>query len=201
MASRPCEHRAAKDRTPFLPPCSVRARNPGLEGSQLPHSGAQPSVQPPAATEETSQQLPPRKAAGRRALQLRGALLFVGRRAAQFGQSPSALSLVTSQSGAGELSLLGDQRIYDGSYLQTKSSVKENTRKYYCSPGLFLRVYDTQLSTVMVYIPQVYGHTYPHTRTHIPHVAHLGKRAQEVVSSVAGHSQWWDLCRQSRGSP
>lgn len=68
----------------------------------------------------------PREAAGRPALQLRGAqfCLFVGRRQLGF-DSPICLSLVISPSGPSELSLLGGQRIWGGSFFQTKSSVKE----------------------------------------------------------------------------
>lgn len=71
-----------------------------------------------------------------------------------------------SQDGVRALSPLGGQIITAGSYLQTKSSVKKkNTRKYYCSPELFLRVYDTRLSTITVYIPQACGQIHPHTLT------------------------------------
>lgn len=114
-AHRAWEHRAAKDRTPFLPPV---IQSPVL------CAHCRQEVQAPAAPGSCRQF--PQEAAGRPALQLRGAqfCLFVGRRQHGF-DSPICLSLVISPSGPSELSLLGGQRIWGGSFFQTKSSVKE----------------------------------------------------------------------------
>jgi len=88
-------NRAARDRTPFLPPvimwCSQRARNQGLVSAQLPHSRAQSSVHAAgSAATCCPRDLPaaaplPTPASSWEALQLRGAqlYLFVGRRPAQ----------------------------------------------------------------------------------------------------------------------
>lgn len=107
---------------------------------------------------------------------------------------------------------LGGQIITAGSYLQTKSSVektkKQKTRKYYCSPGLFLRVYDTQLSTVTVYIPQACGQIHSHTLTLPLTLAHSsflmlhtwGNRPGRCCPLGPSHPQRWNLRRQSRGS-
>lgn len=60
---------------------------------------------------------------------------------------------------------------------QTKSNVEKNTRRYYCSPGLFLSVYDTQLSTVAQSVfhrdtddtpSHAHAHTHALVHTHPP---------------------------------
>lgn len=114
LAHRAWEHRAAKDRTPFLPPVT---QSPVL------CAHCRQEVQAPAAP-GTCWQFPPGSsweagppAQGR-------SVLFVGRRQLGF-DSPICLSLVISPSGPSELSLLGGQRIWGGSFFQTKSSVKE----------------------------------------------------------------------------
>lgn len=85
---------------------------------------------------------------------------------------------------------------------------KKNTRKYYCSPELFLRVYDTRLSTITVYIPQACGQIHPHTLTLPLTLAHSSflmlhtweNRPGRCCPLGPSHPQRWDLRRQSRGS-
>lgn len=140
LIPRALEHRAVKERTPFLPSisCDIFRCGESSAASLCGHSCAhrRQEVQPPAATQEMPHQQPRGEAA--RDMQPH----FVCEEGSTAPPVPSALPLLSPKMGPGSQPSWRSENCC-WVLLTNQIQCQKNTRENYCSPGLSLRVYDT----------------------------------------------------------